>query len=373
MNGQGGDSPEGGAFPPRWTIADSLTAMLNASSERAMLVDRQYRVAAINEAAAMDLGLSVAQAMGAPLETLPPSAVVVHERERLKEVFSSGVSQVFEAEVEGRVMESRLLAVRDPSGAVVGLALNSRNVTETRWAQDRLRTAMTSLQDTVSGIVEAMARMVENRDPYTAGHQKGVADVATMIAEEMGMPANQIDGIWVAATIHDIGKNTVPAEILSKPGPLDDIEFEIVQSHSQAGFDILEPIEFPWPIAKMVLQHHERMDGTGYPNQLSGAHILMEARVLGAADLIEAMSSHRPWRPAYSLEEALETVERGRGTLFDADVVEAAVRRLAAMDHDTLTRETRWSLAEWDETSEHLSGTGELYTYSAEGEPSDSI
>jgi putative nucleotidyltransferase with HDIG domain len=319
----------------------------------------------------MDLGLSTAQATGAPLDTLPHTAVVLRERARLEEVFSSGVSQVFEAEMDGRIMENRLSAVRDGAGTVVGISLNSRNVTETRWAQDRLRTAMTSLQDTMSGIVEAMARMVENRDPYTAGHQKGVADVATMIAEEMGMPANQIDGIWVAATIHDIGKNAVPAEILSKPGPLDSIEFEIVQSHSQAGFDILSPIEFPWPIAEMVYQHHERMDGTGYPQQLAGPEILLEARVLAVADLVEAMSSHRPWRPAFALEEALEQVEQGRGTLFDADVVDAAVRRLTAMDYDTLTRDTRWSLADWDETSEYLSGSGELGTFSGEGEPSD--
>ncbi len=360
MSGRGG-----------WGPRDVLASLLDASSERATFVDPDGRVAAINAAAALDLGLSVAQATNAPLETLPPSAVLVRERRRLEEVLSSGVSQVFEAEIEGRVLECRMTPVRGAAGSIQGIAVTARNITETRWAEERLRTAMTSLQDTMSGIVEAMARMVENRDPYTSGHQKGVADVATMIAEEMGMPPAQIDGIWVSATIHDIGKNAVPAEILSKPGGLDPIEFEIVRCHCQAGHDILEPIEFPWPIAEIVLQHHERMDGSGYPRGLTGPELLLEARVLAVADVVEAMSNHRPWRPAYPLEEALEEVDRGADTAFDPLVAEAAVRRLSAMDHETLTRETRWSMADWDETSEYPSGTDELMTFSEEIDPSE--
>ena len=158
------------------------------------------------------------------------------------------------------------------------------------------------------GIVRATARTVEWRDPYTAGHQKRVADLACAVAEEYGLTKDQIDGVRIASLIHDLGKISVPAEILSKPTQLTPNEFNLIKEHPQVGYDILKEIEFPWPISEIVLQHHERLNGTGYPQGLSGKSIRLEARILTVADVVEAMATHRPYRPAIGLEMALQEI-----------------------------------------------------------------
>ncbi|HDZ24579.1 MAG: response regulator [Deltaproteobacteria bacterium] len=182
------------------------------------------------------------------------------------------------------------------------------------------------LRKAMEGIVEAITLAVESRDPYTAGHQQRVADLAHAMAREMGLSDNQREGIRMAGMIHDLGKISVPAEILSKPTRLTKIEFALIKNHSRVGYDILKKIEFPWPIAQMVLQHHEKMDGSGYPDGLSGEGILPEARILCVADVVEAMASHRPYRPALGIDKALKEIEENRGILYDPNVVDACVR-----------------------------------------------
>jgi len=181
------------------------------------------------------------------------------------------------------------------------------------------------LKKTVRGVVEAISLTVEKRDIYMAGHQVRVADLARAIGEEMWLPEPGADVIFMAGMVHDIGKICIPAEILSKPGRLSEKEFGLVKSHSQIGYDILRKVEFPWPIADIVLQHHERLDGSGYPNGISGEGILVEARILGVADTVEAMAQHRPHRPTPGLEKAFEELERGKGVLYDPDVVAACM------------------------------------------------
>jgi len=181
---------------------------------------------------------------------------------------------------------------------------------------------MNNLLETVS----AVAAMVELRDPYTAGHQRRVAQLVDAIAQEMGLPDKQIEGLHLAAVVHDMGKINIPSEILSKPGKLTDTEFGLIKEHPHAGYEILKGIDFPWPIAQTVLQHHERLDGSGYPDGLHGDEILPEARILAVADVIEAMASHRPYRPGLGIENALSEVEENRGTKFDTEVVGAALR-----------------------------------------------
>jgi len=183
-----------------------------------------------------------------------------------------------------------------------------------------------ALRKSINGIVHAMALTVETRDPYTSGHQVRVAKLATMIAREMNISQDQIDGINMAAEIHDIGKMSVPAEILSKPSRLSDIEYELIKIHPEAGYNIIKDIEFPWPIATMVLQHHERMDGSGYPKGLKGEEILPETRILSVADVVEAIASHRPYRPAYGIDVALEEISNMKGILYDAAGVDACLR-----------------------------------------------
>ncbi|MDO8351311.1 MAG: GAF domain-containing protein [Gallionella sp.] len=184
---------------------------------------------------------------------------------------------------------------------------------------------MAQLQDSLEGTVRAIAAIVEMRDPYTAGHQARVSGLAAAIARKMGLPEDQIHAIHLAGMVHDLGKIRIPAEILSKPGKITDIEFSLIKVHPQAGYDILKDIAFPWPIAQMVLQHHERLDGSGYPQGIKGDQIDLGARILCVADVVEAISSHRPYRPALGIDAALNEITRGRGTSYDAQVADACM------------------------------------------------
>jgi len=181
------------------------------------------------------------------------------------------------------------------------------------------------LRRAMEGIIRAISRAVELRDPYTSGHQQRVAMLSGAIAQEMGLPKDRIEGIRLAAMIHDLGKITVPAGILSKPTRLADYELAIIRTHSQVGYDILKEIEFPWPIAEIVYQHHEKMDGSGYPRGLSGKDILLDARILCVADVVEAMASHRPYRPAIGLDQALAEISDNAGALYDPEAVQACL------------------------------------------------
>lgn len=185
-----------------------------------------------------------------------------------------------------------------------------------------LQIALRDLRQSMEGIVRAMSLAVESRDPYTAGHQRRVAELSRAIARELGMGPERIEGLYMAGLIHDLGKIAVPAEILSKPAKLNRIEFDLIKCHPEVGYEILKPLQFPWPIADMVRQHHEKMDGSGYPLGLTGEEILPESRILVVADVVEAIVSHRPYRPALGIERALEEVEKNRGILYDAEVVE---------------------------------------------------
>jgi putative two-component system response regulator len=173
---------------------------------------------------------------------------------------------------------------------------------------------------------QAIALTIEKRDPYTAGHQVRVSALATTIAQEMGFDAEKLDGLRLGGMIHDIGKIYLPAEILSRPGRLTDTEFMLVKTHSEVGSAIIANVEFPWPVAQMILQHHERLDGSGYPNGERGDAILIESRILAVADVVEAMASHRPYRPALGIDKALDEIRKGRGRLYDPDVVDICLR-----------------------------------------------
>ncbi len=220
---------------------------------------------------------------------------------------------VFEHTVRKALERSRLM--RENRRYRENLEVEIRNRTA------ELEVSLRKLRKTLGATIDAMAMTVETRDPYTAGHQRRVADLARTIGTEMGLMEEQIDGIRFAGVIHDLGKIAIPAEILSKPTKLSDIEMSLIRTHSQVGHDILKDIEFPWPVAQIVLQHHEKMDGSGYPNGLKGDEILIEARILCVADVVEAMATHRPYRPALGLDLALGEITKNSGTLYDSEVV----------------------------------------------------
>jgi len=204
-----------------------------------------------------------------------------------------------------------------------------REITRRERAEKELQQSYRKLQEILEGTINALSSTVEMRDPYTAGHQRRVTHLACTIAKEMGMSEERINTLSLAARIHDLGKINVPAEILSKPGRLSKIEFAMIENHAQVGYDILKEIDFPWPIARMVFQHHERMDGSGYPQRLKSDDILPEARILVVADVVEAMSSHRPYRPALGIDKALEEISQNRGVRYDSGVVDVCLKLFA--------------------------------------------
>ena len=186
-------------------------------------------------------------------------------------------------------------------------------------------TVQNSYYDIMFKTVEAFGRALEKRDPYTAGHQKRVSHLAVAIGIKLGLSDRQLEGLRLGGLVHDIGKIYVPAEILSRPGKLSNAEFEIIKTHSQVGYDIINDIEFPWPIKQMIFQHHERLDGSGYPNSLTSEDIIIEAKILAVSDVVEAIISHRPYRAALGLEKALEEIKTYRGSAYDSSVVDACV------------------------------------------------
>ena len=189
-----------------------------------------------------------------------------------------------------------------------------------------LQHSLAKVKKLFEGTVGALASTLEQRDPYTARHQERVGDLACAIAREMGLPEDRVEVLRLAAFVHDIGKVGVPADLLAKPGKLTGLEMSLIKVHCQAGFEILNTIDFPWPLAEMVHQHHERVNGSGYPSGLKGPMIRLEARIMAVADVVEAMSSHRPYRPALELNATLEEISKNRGVLYDGEAVDACLR-----------------------------------------------
>jgi len=226
---------------------------------------------------------------------------------------------------EPRWLHFTSAAIRDARGEMIGAIETMTDISPLKKAEDELRENVERLRKVMSGVIRAIDVIVETRDPYTAGHQHQVARLAAAIATQMGLPADTVEAIYVAASIHDLGKIYVPAEILSKPGRISDIERGIIRTHPQVGYDILKSIDFPWPIAEIVLQHHERMDGSGYPRGLKDGDIRIEARIIGLADVVESIGSHRPYRPTLGSEKALDEIRKNRGTLYDPDVVDVCL------------------------------------------------
>jgi PAS domain S-box-containing protein len=218
---------------------------------------------------------------------------------------------------------------RFEDGRFVGTMAVFTDITERKLAEEERQQSYLRLQRALEGTVQVLISAVEMRDPYTAGHQRRVAQLACAIAKEMGFSQERIEAIRIAGLTHDVGKISVPAEILSKPGKLTDIQWSMIKAHPQISYDILREVEFPWPVAEIVLQHHERMDGSGYPRGLLGKDTLLEARILAVADVVEAMASYRPYRPAHGVDRALEEISQNKGTLYDPEVVDACLRLFA--------------------------------------------
>ncbi len=313
---------------------DRIQKYLDVARVMMVALNARGEITLINQKGCEVLGYEESELVG---KNWFDTCLPVQIREEVKPVFRRLMAgeiepvEYYENPIVTRFGEERIIAwhntvLTDDAGNVIGILSSGEDITERVRAEEELQHTLAKLREALGGTIQTVASIVEVKDPYTAGHQRRVADLAQAIATEMGLPQEQIEGIRMAGLIHDLGKIAVPTEILSKPGRLNDLELSLVKTHPQVGYDILKRIDFPWPVAKIVLQHHERMDGSGYPQGLSGEEIMLEARILAVADVVEAMVSHRPYRPAHSIDEALEEISRNRGILYDPEVVDACVR-----------------------------------------------
>jgi PAS domain S-box-containing protein len=241
----------------------------------------------------------------------------------------------FSREVEHRMLYAdgtvghinvRFFIIKDAQGRTIKTYGVNQDITDRKRAEEELQRTLENLRKAFIASIQLLVSAVEARDPYTAGHQIRSTNLARAIATEMGLPQEKIEGLRMAGSIHDIGKLSIPAEILSKPTKLTNVEFSLIKEHARAGYEMLKDVESPWPLAEIVHQHHERIDGSGYPRQLKGDEILIEARIMAVADVVESMASHRPYRPAIGIEAALEEIKKNKGILYDDAVADACLR-----------------------------------------------
>ena len=301
---------------------ERYSQLANSITDVFFAFDKDLKYTYWNAASEKLTKISAKEAIGKSLYDLfPDTPQTKIADERYREVLKTGLSQTFvnEYKIGGKdyYFEISAYPSRD------GISVISKDITERKRAEEELQKSLQQTKKVLEEVVLTLSSIVEKRDPYTAGHQRRVADLACSIAGELNLPEVQIEGIRVAGIIHDIGKINVPAEILSKTGRLSEAEFNIIKTHAQVGKEILEPIDFPWPVAQIVHQHHERLNGTGYPQGLSDGKIILEAKIMAVADVVEAMASHRPYRPALGIEKALEEISNQSGILYAPQVASA--------------------------------------------------
>jgi len=293
--------------------------------------DSSERYLGCNRAFEKLFGVSRESIIGKTTYDIAPAEYAAKYSAKDRELFENHGSQTYEGKVadpNGSIRDVIIskATYTNARKKITGLVGVLMDITDNKQVEAKLSNTLNSLRKAFRTVIQVMVAAVESRDPYTAGHQNRSADLAGAIATEMGLSKDKIDGIRMAGSIHDIGKLSIPAEILAKPTRLSEIELHLVRQHAQRGYEMLKEVESPWPLAEIVYQHHERMDGSGYPRNLKGEEILIEARILAVADVVESMASHRPYRPGLGLDEALKEIEANRETLYDADTVDACLK-----------------------------------------------
>jgi len=310
---------------------DELQMILDSVPAIIFYKDTESRIIRANKTLANSLKMPVKDIVGKTTEELFPKGQAEKMRKDDREVIISGkpkrdIIQPYDTPEGTRWVITDKMPYKDKEGKITGIISLSKDITVQRKSEQELKQTYQSLKKTMDATIDTMSNIIEAKDPYTAGHQRRVCQLAIRIAQELNLPKDKIEGIRIASLIHDVGKISLPTEILSKPTTLTDIEFSLIKNHSQTGYDILKSIDFSLPIASIVLQHHERINGTGYPNNLKGDKILLEARILGVVDVVEAMSSHRPYRPALGIDKALEEISQNKCTLYDPVIVDTCLR-----------------------------------------------
>ena len=306
------------------------------SKDAVMIWTAEGKILGVNQATLETFGCGIEDMIGADIAEIyaDPSNLAAFKEKLDREGAVRG-HEVTLKKKNGTLLDCLFTATvrRGKDGAILGYQGIIRDVTELKKNEHELKRSLETLRKSIGAITQAMSVVVESRDPYTAGHQKRVAALARAMAQEMGLSQDRIDAVRMAGMLHDIGKIAVPSEILTNPGRLSDKAFELIKDHPQTGYDILHGIEFPWPVAEIILQHHEVMDGSGYPKGLLGNDILPEARILTVADIVEAIGSHRPYRPSLGIDKALDEISGKRGVLYDPAVVDACLKLFLERDY----------------------------------------
>jgi len=310
---------------------DELEMIMDSVPALIFYKDIEGRIIRANKTLADSLKMSVKDIVGKTTEELFSKEEAENMRKDDQEVIISGkpkrdIIEPYDTSEGTRWAITDKIPYKDKKGKVTGVINLSKDITVQRKSEEEVKQSYQKLKKTMDATIETVSKIVEVKDPYTAGHQQRVCQLAVPLARELGLSLDKIEGIRIASLIHDIGKIGLPAEILSKPAKLTDMEFNLIKGHSQIGYDILKSIDFSYPIAQIVLQHHERLNGSGYPNNVKGNKILLEARILGVADAVEAMSSFRPYRPALGIDVALEEISKNRGILYDPEIVDICLR-----------------------------------------------
>ncbi len=305
-------------------------AVIEAAADQIFVIDSEMKILSLNSFAAGFFHKNPEDMIGKSLTEIFPEQIAASTSANIRKVFETGTNTIIEDILtfgdKNMWNSTSLSPMKDLNGKVIAVIGIVRDITAGKQSEENLITSYQKTKKTLNDAINTMAKIVEMRDPYTAGHQQRVAELATAIAREIGCGDEQVNQIRMAATIHDIGKIYVPSDILSKPGKITDNEFNLIKSHAQGGYDIVKSMDFPCSIAQSILQHHELLDGSGYPNNLKGEEICLEARILSVSDVVEAMSSHRPYRPALGIDKALGEISQNKGKLYDPDVVDACVR-----------------------------------------------
>jgi PAS domain S-box-containing protein/putative nucleotidyltransferase with HDIG domain len=312
---------------------ERFRAVVESAHDAIVAAGSRGNIVSWNKGAQIMFGYRAEEVVGRPITLLMP--------ERYRAAHQSGLQRIPATDDVGNFcktqelyglrqdgeefpLELSLSAGKVPEGIFFTAII--RDITDRQRVQETLKRTVEKLKKTVQATVRALTSALEMRDPYTVGHQKRVTDLACAMAQELGFSEERIEGMRIIGFLHDIGKIAVPAEILTKPGKIGEHEFNIIKTHAEAGYNILKEIDFPCDVAKIVAQHHERLNGSGYPQGLSGSEILLEARILAVADVVEAMSSHRPYRPGLGTEAALKEITAKKGILYDPEVVDVCVK-----------------------------------------------
>ncbi len=295
-----------------------------------------FRFLSVNKPFLNTTGLSEAQVVGKTIdEVIPPPSLKTVRANYLQAIATGETVEWEESSVysgEERIGHVAVSPVFDPDGTCTHLVGSVHDITDSVRRREELQEADLHLREILVGTVRALSISVDLSDRLMAGHQNRVAELGRAIAEELGYPIERVEGIYFGGLLHDIGRSGIPGEILNRSGKLTEVEFAMVKQHPRAGYDTVESIEFPWPVGEMILHHHERLDGSGYPDGLRDGDISEEAMIIGVSDVVEAMCSHRPYRPALGIEAALEEITSHRGTLYQASIVDACVRLFTEKD-----------------------------------------